>query len=72
ITPIKLTPSQELEKIPDYLIWSIGNFILFFILGIVCVILSVRVREHKAERDYFKTADRNNKHKPMEDNNLFI
>ncbi|CAF0877607.1 unnamed protein product [Didymodactylos carnosus] len=54
VTSIKLTPSQELDRIPDYLIWSIGNFILLFILGIICIILSVRVREHKAERDFYK------------------
>ncbi|CAF0965016.1 unnamed protein product [Didymodactylos carnosus] len=40
VTSIKLTPSQELDRIPDYLIWSIGNFILLFILGIICIILS--------------------------------
>ena len=38
---------RDVMNIPDYLLWSIGNFFLFFVLGIVCIILSVRVREHK-------------------------
>ena len=46
---------RELANISDYLFWSIGNFFLFFVLGIVCVILSVRVREHKRTKDYETT-----------------
>lgn len=43
---------RDLMNISDYLFWSIGNFILFFVLGIICIILSVRVREHKRRNDY--------------------
>ncbi|CAF1240563.1 unnamed protein product [Rotaria sp. Silwood1] len=43
---------RDLMNISDYLLWSIGNFILFFPLGVICVILSVRVREHKHNKDY--------------------
>ena len=46
---------RDVRNIPDYLLWSIGNFFLFFVLGIACIILSVRVREHKRTRDYEKT-----------------
>ena len=46
---------RDLLNIPDYFLWSIGNFFLFFILGIVCIILSVRVREHKRRKDYETT-----------------
>lgn len=55
---IDLKSSQEnrdLSNIPDYLFWSIGNFFLFFVLGIVCVILSIRVREHRREKNYSTT-----------------
>ena len=47
---------RDLRDIPDYLLWSIGNFILFFVLGIVCIILSVRVREHQRTEDYDSTS----------------
>jgi hypothetical protein len=43
---------RDLSNIPDYLLWSIGNFILFFVFGIICIILSIRVREHKRRNDY--------------------
>lgn len=43
---------RDLIDIPDYLFWSIGNFILFFVLGVICLILSVRVREYKRCNDY--------------------
>lgn len=43
---------RDLMNISDYLFWSIGNFILFFVLGIICIILSMRVREHKRKNDY--------------------
>lgn len=46
---------REMANISDYLFWSIGNFFLFFVLGIVCVILSVRVREHRRTKDYDAT-----------------
>ena len=46
---------RDVMNIPDYLLWSIGNFFLFFVLGIVCIILSVRVREHKRTLDYDTT-----------------
>ena len=53
---VKLTQQRrDLLHIPDYLLWSIGNFILFFFLGIVCIILSVRVREHRLTQDYEST-----------------
>lgn len=45
---------REMRNIPDYLLWSIGNFFLFFVFGIVCLILSVRVREAKREEDYHR------------------
>ena len=41
--------------IPDYFLWSIGNFFLFFVLGIICIILSIRVREHKRQNKYDAT-----------------
>lgn len=44
--------NRDLANIPDYLFWSIGNFFLFFVLGIICVILSVRVREYRREKNY--------------------
>lgn len=43
---------REIRNIPDYLFWSIGNFCLFFLFGILCLILSVRVRELKRNEDY--------------------
>lgn len=46
---------RDVMNIPDYLLWSIGNFFLFFVLGIICIILSVRVREHKRTLDYDRT-----------------
>jgi H+/Cl- antiporter ClcA len=46
---------RDVMNIPDYLLWSIGNFFLFFVLGIICIILSVRVREHKRTMDYETT-----------------
>ncbi|CAF0932074.1 unnamed protein product [Rotaria sordida] len=46
---------RDVMNIPDYLLWSIGNFFLFFVFGIICIILSVRVREHKRTHDYDKT-----------------
>lgn len=46
---------RDVRNIPDYLLWSIGNFFLFFVLGIICIILSVRVREHKQTLDYETT-----------------
>ncbi|UJR26472.1 hypothetical protein I4U23_007799 [Adineta vaga] len=46
---------RDVMNIPDYLLWSIGNFFLFFVLGIICIILSVRVREHKRTLEYDKT-----------------
>ena len=46
---------RDVMNVPDYLLWSIGNFFLFFILGIICIILSVRVREHKRTHEYEKT-----------------
>ena len=46
---------RELTNISDYLFWSIGNFFLFFVFGIVCIILSMRVREHKRTKDYEST-----------------
>jgi hypothetical protein len=46
---------RDVMNIPDYLLWSIGNFFLFFVLGIICIILSVRVREHKRTLDYDTT-----------------
>lgn len=46
---------RDVMNIPDYLFWSIGNFFLFFVLGIICIILSVRVREHKRTHEYEKT-----------------
>jgi heme/copper-type cytochrome/quinol oxidase subunit 2 len=46
---------RDLMNIPDYLLWSIGNFFLFFVFGIICIILSVRVREHKRTKDYDTT-----------------
>lgn len=46
---------RDVNNIPDYLLWSIGNFFLFFVFGIPCIILSVRVREHKLTMDYEKT-----------------
>ena len=46
---------RDVMNVPDYLLWSIGNFFLFFILGIICIILSVRVREHKRTLDYDTT-----------------
>jgi hypothetical protein len=46
---------RDLLNIPDYLLWSIGNFFLFFIFGIICIILSIRVREHKHRNDYDTT-----------------
>ncbi|CAF0882128.1 unnamed protein product [Rotaria sordida] len=52
-TNLKLSQNKrDLMNISDYLLWSIGNFILFFVLGVICVILSVRVREHKRNKDY--------------------
>jgi heme/copper-type cytochrome/quinol oxidase subunit 2 len=53
---IKLSQNKrDLNNIPDYLFWSIGNFFLFFVFGIICIILSVRVREHKRNNDYDTT-----------------
>lgn len=55
---IDLKSSQEnrdLSNIPDYLFWSIGNFFLLFIFGIICIILSVRVREHRRQKNYATT-----------------
>ncbi|CAF1345780.1 unnamed protein product [Adineta steineri] len=53
---LKLSQNKrDLMNISDYLFWSIGNFFLFFILGIICIILSVRVREHKRTKDYEST-----------------
>jgi hypothetical protein len=46
---------RDVMNVPDYLLWSIGNFFLFFVLGIICIILSVRVREHKRTMDYDTT-----------------
>ena len=46
---------RDVMNVPDYLLWSIGNFFLFFILGVVCIILSVRVREQKRTLDYEAT-----------------
>lgn len=46
---------RDLRNIPDYLLWSIGNFFLFFLFGIICIILSVRVREHKRNENYQST-----------------
>ena len=46
---------RDVMNIPDYLLWSIGNFFLFFVFGIVCIILSVRVREHKRTLNYDQT-----------------
>jgi hypothetical protein len=46
---------RDLLNIPDYFLWSIGNFFLFFVFGIICIILSVRVREHKRQKDYDTT-----------------
>ena len=46
---------RDLNNIPDYLLWSIGNFFLFFVFGIICIILSVRVREYKRNNDYDTT-----------------
>ena len=43
---------RDLRYIPDYLLWSIGNFFLFFIFGIICIILSVRIREYKRQENY--------------------
>jgi hypothetical protein len=53
---LKLSQNKrDLLNIPDYLLWSIGNFFLFFIFGIICIILSIRVREHKRQDDYDAT-----------------
>ncbi|CAF1274639.1 unnamed protein product [Adineta steineri] len=53
---LKLSQNKrDLMNISDYLFWSIGNFFLFFLLGIICIILSVRVREHKRTKDYEST-----------------
>jgi len=53
---LKLSQNKrDLLNIPDYLLWSIGNFFLFFIFGIICIILSIRVREHKRKNDYDTT-----------------
>ncbi|CAF2088172.1 unnamed protein product [Rotaria magnacalcarata] len=53
---LKLTQQErDVMNIPDYLLWSIGNFFLFFVFGIICIILSVRVREHKRTLDYEQT-----------------
>ena len=53
---LKLSQNKrDLANISDYLFWSIGNFFLFFVLGIICIILSVRVREHKRTKDYDTT-----------------
>jgi H+/Cl- antiporter ClcA len=53
---LKFTQQErDVMNIPDYLLWSIGNFFLFFVLGIICIILSVRVREHKSTHDYDTT-----------------
>ena len=53
---LKITQHErDVMNIPDYLLWSIGNFFLFFVLGIICIILSVRVREHKLTHDYETT-----------------
>ncbi|CAF2791113.1 unnamed protein product [Rotaria sp. Silwood2] len=50
---LKLSQNKrDLMNVSDYLLWSIGNFLLFFVLGVICVILSVRVREHKRNKDY--------------------
>jgi len=46
---------RDVQNVPDYLLWSIGNFFLFFVFGIICIILSVRVREHKLTHDYETT-----------------
>ena len=46
---------RDVNNVPDYLLWSIGNFFLFFVLGIICIILSVRVKEHKRSLDYDTT-----------------
>jgi len=46
---------RDLMNIPDYFLWSIGNFFLFFVFGIICIILSLRVREHKRKKDYDTT-----------------
>ncbi|CAF3712543.1 unnamed protein product [Rotaria socialis] len=45
---------RDLINISDYLCWSIGNFFLFFVLGVICIILSVRVRECKRSNEYDK------------------
>ena len=47
--------NRDLSNIPDYLFWSICNFFLFFIFGIICIILSVRVREHRRQKNYATT-----------------
>ncbi len=53
---LKLSQNKrDLTNISDYLFWSIGNFFLFFVLGIICIILSIRVREHKRIKDYDTT-----------------
>jgi hypothetical protein len=53
---LKLSQNKrDLLNIPDYLLWSIGNFFLFFVFGIICIILSIRVREHKRKNDYDTT-----------------
>ncbi len=53
---LKLSQQErDVMNVPDYLLWSIGNFFLFFVLGIICIILSVRVREHKRTLDYDTT-----------------
>jgi H+/Cl- antiporter ClcA len=46
---------RDVMNIPDYLLWSIGNFFLFFVFGIICIILSIRVRELKRNNDYDTT-----------------
>ena len=43
---------KDCRNISDYLLWSIINFILFFVLGIICLILSIRVRELKPTENY--------------------
>jgi len=47
-----LQDRRDLHNIPDYFLWSIGNFFLFFIFGIICLILSVRVREYKRNENF--------------------
>jgi hypothetical protein len=55
-TNLKLSQNKrDLINISDYLFWSIGNFFLFFVFGIICIILSLRVREHKRKEDYDTT-----------------